>query len=97
MEDWFAEGGSLFLVMELLPEDFFEFLSNTKKMSLPFRTIASYAKQMVEFLCFMAEIGVIHGDIKPENILLGRPSRKHIKFTDFGLGYMQELPVSIFF
>ena len=48
--------------------------------------ISNYAKQMIQFLLLMSQMNVIHGDIKPENILIDEANQS-IKFADFGLAH----------
>ena len=42
-------------------------------------------RQLLEVLAFMHAHGVIHRDVKPENILLKQPGSWEIAVTDFGL------------
>jgi hypothetical protein len=49
-------------------------------------TIASIARQTCEALVFAHAHGIVHGDIKPENLLLsGVDDQWQVKVTDFGL------------
>merc|ERR1711955_90169 len=46
-------------------------------------------RQLLEILCACHQRGVIHRDIKDENILIN-PDTKEIKLIDFGSGAFQE-------
>src|SRR5207342_1868332 len=51
--------------------------------SLPASAVLSIAKQLLRGLTVAHEQGVIHGDLKPQNLLIG-PSGV-LKVTDFGV------------
>ncbi len=40
--------------------------------------------QLLQSLCFLREHGIIHCDLKPENVLLKQESKSEIKLIDFG-------------
>jgi serine/threonine protein kinase len=49
------------------------------------KEIVSIAKQTLDALVFLNSKNLIHGDIKPENILFVNDGDPHIKLIDFGL------------
>ena len=61
----------------LAQQDLFDFLAKTDDC----KNLATYAKQMIEGVHYLHEQGWIHGDIKPENMVL---FGTELKITDFG-------------
>jgi serine/threonine protein kinase len=78
--------GRPFLVME-----FVHGLSLSEKLeregNLPERTAWSIAREMVKALAFADSMGVLHRNIKPDNIMLGDGGE--IKLVDLGLSKLQ--------
>jgi len=79
-------GDNNVLVMELMGkslEDLFENSMN-KKMSL--RCVCNLGYQMIEIMEYIHNKHIIHRDIKPDNFVMGRDSkRKQLFLLDFGL------------
>jgi tetratricopeptide (TPR) repeat protein len=46
---------------------------------------APFAEQMLEALAFLHGHGILHGDVKTENILVASDAPPHFKLADFGL------------
>ena len=53
---------------------------------VPLPTVVSYVKQMAEALQYAHDEKLIHRDVKPENMLLGR--RNEVLLSDFGIALM---------
>ncbi|KAH0795970.1 AGC family protein kinase [Histomonas meleagridis] len=78
----FQSGNSLFLVMEYSPGgDLFALLQELG--SLDEDTARFYGLEIVKALKHLHERGIVHCDIKPDNLLISADG--HIKLTDFGL------------
>ncbi|MBO0780645.1 MAG: serine/threonine protein kinase, partial [Ktedonobacteraceae bacterium] len=54
------------------------------RLALP--TVVSYVKQMAEALQYAHDEKLVHRDVKPENMLLGR--RNEVLLSDFGIALM---------
>ncbi|KAM3161258.1 Rim15 [Lachancea thermotolerans] len=81
----FQNRGNLFLVMEYLSGGD---LGTLIKMmgSLPDKWAKQYISEVIYGVADMHESGIIHHDLKPDNLLIDR--RGHLKLTDFGLSRM---------
>ncbi len=51
--------------------------------------IKQFARQLLHALSQMKQLGIVHCDIKPENILLKEKDAPDIKIIDFGTGCME--------
>ena len=75
--------GTLFLVMELINgESLAHRLRSTPK--LPWKLLLPIAQQIAAALSAAHQLGVVHRDVKPANILLESKTQR-VKVTDFGL------------
>ena len=70
----------LFLAMEYFPGGD---LRSRMRQPLPWRTALAYLRQLAEALGALHEIGVLHRDVKPGNVLLRDDGS--LAFIDFGL------------
>ncbi|MBN1922754.1 MAG: SUMF1/EgtB/PvdO family nonheme iron enzyme, partial [Anaerolineae bacterium] len=80
--DFFDEGGSVYLVMEFLEG---ESLADrvARDGHLPEAQVLSWAQQLLDALAYCHSQGIVHRDIKPQNIVL-RPDGRAV-LVDFGL------------
>ena len=72
------------VVLELLHINLYEFLAAREFTSVPLVSVKHIARQLVEALLYLKRIGIVHCDIKPENILLEHPDSLNVKLIDFG-------------
>ena len=77
----FKDKKNYYFVMEYLPGgDVYTLLS---KNNLPKKTIQLIVAETILAVNYLHNIGIIHHDIKPENILI--TAKGHFKLSDFGL------------
>ncbi|KAH9208697.1 kinase-like domain-containing protein, partial [Leptodontidium sp. 2 PMI_412] len=60
----------------------------TKRSSLPFATKKSIALNIARGLSALHQCGVIHGDMKPENVLIFYKPELHAKIADFSHSFL---------
>lgn len=76
-----------YIVIELIKDgDFLEYIS--KKPCFNENNLKIVMKQILEAVAYLHEYGIVHCDIKPENILYDKTTGNIIKLTDFGLSKM---------
>lgn len=76
------DGADKFLTMEFVPgESLFALVTRSRRLS-PGRTIA-IARELCAGLAASHDAGVVHGDLKPENVLCESSGR--VVITDFGI------------
>lgn len=88
MKTFFYYREHLIIVTELLRQNLFEFgkfiLDNNEEPYFTIPRLAYITRQALISLRFVHKLGLVHSDVKPENILLGSYSRAQIKLIDFG-------------
>uniref|UniRef100_A0A3Q3X389 non-specific serine/threonine protein kinase n=1 Tax=Mola mola TaxID=94237 RepID=A0A3Q3X389_MOLML len=74
------------LVFEMLERNLYDFLKQNKFSPLPLKYIRPVLQQVATALMKLKSLGLIHADLKPENIMLVDPSRQpyRVKVIDFG-------------
>jgi len=89
--DYFYFKEHLFLVFELLRDDLYEFSNFNRESNgelyFTVERLRSIARQCLEALDFVHSLGIVHSDIKPENILIKSFSRCEVKIIDFGSSF----------
>lgn len=74
------------VVMELLGPNLQEILYNTKAGKFRLKTVLMIGDQMISRFNYIHDKGVIHRDMKPENVLVGTQNNQSILYLiDFGL------------
>ena len=85
--DFGVEQGVPFLVMEYAPNGSLRQLFPPGRATAP-ATLAPYVRQIAEALHYAHEQRVIHRDVKPENMLLGRNNEALL--SDFGMATVSQ-------
>nr|XP_040048389.1 homeodomain-interacting protein kinase 1 isoform X1 [Gasterosteus aculeatus aculeatus]XP_040048390.1 homeodomain-interacting protein kinase 1 isoform X1 [Gasterosteus aculeatus aculeatus] len=74
------------LVFEMLEQNLYDFLKHSKFSPLLLKCIRPVLQQVATALMKLKSLGLIHADLKPENIMLVDPLRQpyRVKVIDFG-------------
>lgn len=87
VHDWGQEGDTYYMVMEYVRgKNLRQILASTRK--LPPRQAAQVTGQVLGALGAAHDKGVIHRDVKPENVIVATDGR--VKVTDFGIARAAE-------
>jgi serine/threonine-protein kinase len=91
-DDDVSEDGAAFLVMELLQGETLEDRLERKGGRLPPGEVLQLADQLLDVLVAAHERGIVHRDVKPDNLFLTTSSQ--LKVLDFGIARLRELASS---
>lgn len=84
MKHYFKHQKHQCIVFELLYRNLYELLLDTQYKGVSLNLVRKFGKQILVTLYHLRERGVIHCDLKPENVLMRLKHRSHIKVIDFG-------------
>src|SRR5438128_9679771 len=82
-----VENETPFLVMDYAPNGTLR-QRHPKGVAVPLTTIVPYVKQVAEALFRAHNENLVHRDVKPENMLLGR--QNEVLLSDFGIALMAQ-------
>src|SRR5437667_670813 len=85
--DYGLDGTTPFLVIDYAPNGTLR-KRHPRGVPLPLSTIVNYVTQLADALQYAHEQKVIHRDVKPENMLLGR--RNEVLLSDFGIALVAQ-------
>jgi len=88
LDDDVSEDGAAFLVMELLEGELLEKRRERLGGRLPLPEVFSVIDQLLDVLAAAHANGVIHRDVKPENIFVTHEGQ--VKVLDFGIARLRE-------
>jgi serine/threonine-protein kinase len=88
-DDDVTEDGSQFLVMELLEGQDLDSLCTTQGGTLQLADVLNIADGLLDVLQAAHQKGIVHRDIKPQNLFLTRDGR--LKVLDFGIARVREV------
>ena len=80
--------GMPYIAMELVPGGSLEGLMRTHGANIDVPRVMKIGEQVAQALRCAADQGLVHGDVKPENVLLD--ANGNAKLVDFGLAAMQK-------
>ena len=81
LEEWFIFRGHLCMIFELMGRNLYEVI---RGQGFPLNTVRRIAHQLLLALKLMYKQGILHCDIKPENILIVNEDPISVKLIDFG-------------
>lgn len=82
VRDFDMHGDIFYIVMDYYPGGTLRERHHPGR-SLPLKTLVSYVRQISEALQFAHDDGLVHRDVKPENVLVG--ARGEVVLSDFGI------------
>ncbi|XP_074703759.1 cyclin-dependent kinase 3-like isoform X2 [Strix aluco] len=81
----------LYLVFEYLNQDLKKYLDSSQTGEIPLSLVKNYLFQLLQGVSFCHSQGVIHRDLKPQNLLINEAGT--IKLADFGLARTFGVPL----
>ena len=82
--DYILYKNKMSLVFELYGSNIFDGLINRISHGVSLLFAKKIGEQLVEALLYLDRLGIIHADLKPQNILLKQGSQDRIVLSDFG-------------
>lgn len=72
------------IVFELLSHSLYDVIRTTNMRGVGIPLVRKFSVQILRALQYLRSLGIMHCDLKPENVLLCDPSRSAVKLVDFG-------------
>jgi serine/threonine-protein kinase len=88
LDDDTADDGAAFLVMELLRGETLRARAERAGGKLPWREVLALGRQLLDVLVAAHARGVVHRDIKPDNLFL--TTSRALKVLDFGIARVED-------
>ena len=88
LDDGITDDGAAFLVLELLEGETVDARRHRLGGSIPVDEALDIGSQMLAALAAAHEKGIVHRDVKPENIFITKENK--VKILDFGLAHMKD-------
>jgi dual specificity protein kinase YAK1 len=90
----FTYQGHICIVTELLDRDLYTQLAEQGHRGFSIPVIQSFARSLFQALVALKRCGIIHGDLKPENVMLANPMPSLVKISDFSMAFYSGRPIS---
>lgn len=91
LEDVEHSEGRLYLVFEFLDQDLKQYMDSCRPTGMSPRLVKSYLYQLLLGINFCHSQGIMHRDLKPQNLLINRYGQ--LKIADFGLARAFAIPM----
>ena len=82
--DFFNFKGHACIVQDLCGNNLLSVLAQNEYKGLSLAVIQNVAGDLLRALSIIHSIGIIHADLKPENVVQNNPLSGHVKLIDFG-------------
>ncbi|XP_078740125.1 dual specificity tyrosine-phosphorylation-regulated kinase 2-like [Lampetra fluviatilis] len=92
VRETFSFRGHRCLVMELVPTNLHWLLNDLGQRRMDEDMARSYTRSILHFLAYAKSRGIVHGDIKPGNILVKDVTNHVVRVTDFGFSFFVDRP-----
>lgn len=87
LKETYEDKDNIYIVLELIEDgDFYDFILG--RPCFKDNELRQIMKQLFEAIAYLHEFGIVHCDIKPENMLYNKTTGNIVKLTDFGLSRM---------
>ena len=88
--DHFLYQNHLCIVNELLSMSLYDVIKSGGFRGVTVRLARAFLRQLLDALCAIEARGIVHCDLKPENVLLTKPGASAITLIDFGSACFEE-------
>lgn len=96
--DYFLFRSHACISFELLGENLYKILENNKFKPMRQSIVREYAIQIFRALRDLSKIGIVHCDIKPQNICITLNDQRKVKVIDFGSSFsIEERKVRLYY
>lgn len=82
--DFFIFRSHICITFEVLGKNLYEVSQSNGFRPLPIKNVKSYAIQILKALEISHKTGIVHCDLKPENVLICPENKNQVKVIDFG-------------
>lgn len=90
IKDYFYWRNHLWISFEMLSINLYDLLRNNNFAGFTISLIRRFAIQILVSLDYLNEHGIVHWDLKPENVLLRKVNKSGVKLIDFGSSCFQD-------
>lgn len=84
MKAYFQFRNHVCITFELLTMNLYHYLKETNHVGCSEALVRRFTYSIVKSLCALSALGILHCDLKPENIVLRSKGKSGIKLIDFG-------------